>query len=505
MLLDGVVYQPYYLGTFLIAGIVTWGCPQTWDWTRTLTAAEGVRDCRALRARGRCLDDAGLQPVHLLHLLMSDTQVLPSGGPSREEIAKIEIGDTTVSPAVARGITAFFLICIVAVPAVEIVVPWATGNRAPTVWSKLTDIPDHISAAVSSGSSLWTRALSANRAAMSGLSGFENALEDESILGQTLRPPAQQVLSGWLGAGNERVYLGRDRWLFYRPDLEYLTNRGFLEPDVIRRGGGPHPPNGLSLPQPDPRPAILAFHRQLAARGSSSSSCPRRSSLACIPNDSSPALRASRVSCRIRRIPISPRGSAAGDLAVRPRRRPGQRSAIVASIPRDRHSLASRSHGARGRAPGGVRESTRGFATGTVTRPADRRTGGHQRRRHRGHARLACRPDALPSPNEWSSAARSPKMAVRGGPTRRPTCFCSATASPNIYSLASMGWGDSAGLAEQLSYALSRPLDRIVQNDDGAFATRALLQRAGPERLAGKRVVIWQFAARELVSGIGGD
>ena len=169
---------------------------------------------------------------------MSDTQVLPSGGPSREEIAKIEIGHTTVSPAVARGITAFFLICIVAVPAVEIVVPWATGNRAPTVWSKLTDIPDHISAAVSSGSSLWTRALSANRAAMSGLSGFENALEDESILGQTLRPPAQQVLSGWLGAGNERVYLGRDRWLFYRPDLEYLTNRGFLEPDVIRRTAG---------------------------------------------------------------------------------------------------------------------------------------------------------------------------------------------------------------------------------------------------------------------------
>ena len=71
----------------------------------------------------------------------------------------------------------------------------------------------------------------------------------------------------------------------------------------------------------------------------------------------------------------------------------------------------------------------------------------------------------------------------------------------NIYSLASMGWCDSAGLADQLSYSLGRPLDRIVQNDDGAFATRALLQRAGPERLAGKRVVVWQFAARELVSG----
>jgi alginate O-acetyltransferase complex protein AlgJ len=71
----------------------------------------------------------------------------------------------------------------------------------------------------------------------------------------------------------------------------------------------------------------------------------------------------------------------------------------------------------------------------------------------------------------------------------------------NIYSLASMGWGESAGFIEQVSYALARPVDRIVQNDDGAFATRAMLLRAGPERLAGKRVVIWQFAARELAFG----
>jgi alginate O-acetyltransferase complex protein AlgI len=41
-LLDGVVYQPYYLGTFLLAGIITWGCPQTWDWTRTLTAPKAL-------------------------------------------------------------------------------------------------------------------------------------------------------------------------------------------------------------------------------------------------------------------------------------------------------------------------------------------------------------------------------------------------------------------------------------------------------------------------------
>jgi alginate O-acetyltransferase complex protein AlgI len=36
-LLDGIVAGPYYLGTFLIAAVVTWTCPQTWDWTRTIT------------------------------------------------------------------------------------------------------------------------------------------------------------------------------------------------------------------------------------------------------------------------------------------------------------------------------------------------------------------------------------------------------------------------------------------------------------------------------------
>jgi alginate O-acetyltransferase complex protein AlgI len=41
-LLDGIVYQPYYLGTVVLAGIITWGCPQTWDWTRTLTASKAA-------------------------------------------------------------------------------------------------------------------------------------------------------------------------------------------------------------------------------------------------------------------------------------------------------------------------------------------------------------------------------------------------------------------------------------------------------------------------------
>ncbi len=35
-LLAGLLYQPYYLLTFAIAGAVAWAAPQTWDWTRRL-------------------------------------------------------------------------------------------------------------------------------------------------------------------------------------------------------------------------------------------------------------------------------------------------------------------------------------------------------------------------------------------------------------------------------------------------------------------------------------
>ena len=74
----------------------------------------------------------------------------------------------------------------------------------------------------------------------------------------------------------------------------------------------------------------------------------------------------------------------------------------------------------------------------------------------------------------------------------------------NIFSVASLGWGDSGGFAEHLSFTLGRPIDRVVQNDQGAFATRALLAdqiAARPGRLAGVRVVIYQFATRELTIG----
>ena len=74
----------------------------------------------------------------------------------------------------------------------------------------------------------------------------------------------------------------------------------------------------------------------------------------------------------------------------------------------------------------------------------------------------------------------------------------------NIYSVANMGWGRAAGLAEHLSLLLQCPIDVISRNDGGSYATRQMLRddmAKGNDRLAGKKVVIWQFAMRELTTG----
>jgi len=47
-LLGGILYQPYYWGTFGIAALIVWGFPQTWDWTRAIPLWKAVPIVMAL-------------------------------------------------------------------------------------------------------------------------------------------------------------------------------------------------------------------------------------------------------------------------------------------------------------------------------------------------------------------------------------------------------------------------------------------------------------------------
>jgi alginate O-acetyltransferase complex protein AlgI len=61
-LLAGVVYQPYYLLTFVLAAIVVWSCPQTWDWSRTLTAPKAVAAAAAFVLAAAMLTTQAFNP-----------------------------------------------------------------------------------------------------------------------------------------------------------------------------------------------------------------------------------------------------------------------------------------------------------------------------------------------------------------------------------------------------------------------------------------------------------
>ncbi len=41
-LLSGIFLQPYYLGTFGLSALITWCAPQTWNWTREITAIKAA-------------------------------------------------------------------------------------------------------------------------------------------------------------------------------------------------------------------------------------------------------------------------------------------------------------------------------------------------------------------------------------------------------------------------------------------------------------------------------
>jgi alginate O-acetyltransferase complex protein AlgJ len=413
---------------------------------------------------------------------------------------------TTVASAAVRVLLVFFLTTIAVVPIVEWAGVRALGAEgAATAWSRLSGLPGEIrfnlagSTTAAEQPGLWRLVVSTNRITIAGLSGFERSLEAESLLGRILRPPAQVVMTGWLGVGNERVYLGRDGWLFYRPDVEYITGRGFLDPAQLRRRVA-----GASEltapPRADPREAIAQFRRDLEARGIT---------LVVMPTPLKPGVHPEMLAGRYADSP-----DALQNLSYRAFVDALRRDGVLVFDPSEALAAARRSGPQylttdshwRPETMEGVAELLGGFLAAHVRLPATADPGHRLERpevRNTGDiARMLDLPNdgpLFPPEAVWLRRVLQPD----GSPwrsSRDADVLVLGDSFSNIYSLESMGWGTSAGFAEQLSYLLRRPLDRLAQNDEGAFATRAMLQR-DPGRLEGKRVVVYQFAARELAFG----
>jgi alginate O-acetyltransferase complex protein AlgJ len=418
-------------------------------------------------------------------------QPLPSRGSTREAVALIEVGHTTISAAARRLLLAVFTLAIAMVPVTE-----SAGVRELVLEAVRSA---RQSAPASAGPALWRRIVARNRMVLSAIAGFERRLEEESAIGRALRPPAQSLLAGWLDAGNERVYIGHDGWLFFRDDVEYVTGPGFLHSRQIAKRIE-SAAEWTAPPSPDPRGALMAFHQDLQARGVT---------LIVMPTPVKPTVHPESLAADARRV-SAPLHNASYVAFIAELRRRGvlvfdPTEALVAARRTGAPYLATDTHW-RPEAMEAVADLAAAFVMSHARLP-DAGDPGYRLERVEAQntgdtARMLDLPrvSALyPPETVWLRRV----VQADGSPwrsSRESDVLVLGDSFSNIYSLASMEWGTSAGFVEQLSYTLRRPVDRLIQNDDGAFATRALLQQ-DPARLIGKRVVLYQFAVRELAQG----
>ncbi len=393
---------------------------------------------------------------------------------AREREALEEMAATAVPRRIARALTAVFLLVVAAGPALELGAAAAGRSR---VWAPLGPV-----FAGTAGDSLLAR----SRAVIDEI---ETRFDERSELVRRVRPAAQEALFRWLGYGNEHAYVGREGWLFFRPDFDHLTRS---RPTADFAG--------------DPVAAVVALRDALAARGVA---------LVVLPAPVKLAVEPDRFVRRRSGAPVpplaSPRDTALGARLAA--------AGVQIYDPGERLALASRADGAAYLArdthwsPRAMDAVARGLAL-TLRAVAPLPPGDPARYREEP-AQVAALGDTaallgLPAASDLLPRERVVvgRVLDAGGapwrPQRSAPVLVLGDSFTGVYSDTSLGWGGDAGLAERLSLHLGLPVDRIVRNAGGASATRRELAAElarDPGRLNGVRVVVWEFAARELTEG----
>ncbi len=414
---------------------------------------------------------------------------------SREEEAELALKHTAFAPGTAMSLIALFLLTIAVVPAIQLVselgARGATGTLPMFNVFKLLPSAAKI-AAVRSAIDVWQLLPHSDE-----IKAAEKTLETESVVSQRLLPAVQSLLTGKFGAGNEQVYLGRDGWLFYRPDVDYVTAPGFLDPAQLKRRAH------AAAVAPDPVKAIVQFRDQLAARDIDLVVVPAPAKSTIEPEKMSARAAGNAALQNASFQEFAFRLTAAGVQMFDPVPALIARKASAPDAPlylrTDTHwrpetmEFVTQKLAATLNLPPPQQERT------TRVLPAEETALGDVARM----LNLAETQRLYPP-----ETATTHQVIVGNGfwnPSADADVLVLGDSFANIFSLEALGWGESAGFVEHLSVALGgRPLDCILRNSDGAFATREMLARdlaRGRDRLAGKKLVIWEFAARELAFG----
>jgi len=376
---------------------------------------------------------------------------------------------TEISPRLARGLIGLFLLIICGVPLSQFFQPdrWE-------VWELFETIP--------------TRA---------SLHHYETTLETTSAPRTFVQPYLQLAASAWGGFGNVNAVIGRGGWLFYAPGIEYVTGRGFLDPNRLKWRWKERIDAGDAAFHPDPRPAIKEFAalcRQYGAR------------LVLLPVPDKAMLQPAQLSGRVTLPGATPNNpdfgrfvaemQAAG-IEVFDATPTTLTAGDVRFLQQDTHwtpdwmDAVSRALAAR---LGPTAPPTATLEPVAVTRVGDL----VDMLKLPAHQQLFL-PQTITVQRVLDSGTRQSWQ-----PSHDADILVLGDSFTNVFSAEVMGWGDSAGFVEHLSYHLGKPVDRITRNDNGASATRQILAEEmarGNDRLKGKRVVVWEFAIRELMVG----
>jgi alginate O-acetyltransferase complex protein AlgJ len=414
---------------------------------------------------------------------------------SREKEAELALKSTRFTPGACALLVTLFLLTLAAVPLLQFATELEnarSGSSLPMFdvfkvlpsWTKIRN--------VRSLAELWDLLPRADE-----IKSAEKAMENESVVSQWLRPRLQAILTEDLHAGSEQVYPGRDGWLFYRPDVDYITGPPFLDSVQLKqRAKTP----GV---EPDPINAIVDFRNQLAARGIDLIVMPVPVK-ACV--DSEMMVASANQKKLLQNGSFDDFKALAESRGVQvfdPAPLLMERKAKAGGVPL---YLATDTHWR----PETMEWVARRLATylgtpsplqGAGFRVAEREISAYgdiltMLKLPAGdnfyHPQKVAIQQVLLGNALWHSNEEARVLLLGDS-------FC------NIYSLEPMGWGESAGFAEHLSQALGgQPLDCILRNSDGSFATREILSHElarGRDRLAGKKVVVWEFAVRELSFG----
>ena len=332
---------------------------------------------------------------------------------------------------------------------------------------------------------------------------FEKDLEQASYAKAFVQPRAQLLLTRLGRVGNKLAVIGRGGWLYYQPGVQHVGGPGFLNRDIQRTREKAALDAGEGPIHADPRPAILEFHSALAKRGIK---------LVLLPLPDKAAVMSGHLHGRaaaaawpdnpdFRRLVSELRGRGVVVLDALEGLPVAQQEPLF--LVQDTHFAPTFMKQIATRLAASVTQAANlgppaaALSLRAVEQPA---------------ARVGDLVDMLKLPEEQTlflpQSLLVQQVQDEAGkpwePDPNADVLLLGDSFTNIYSLEGMGWGASSGLAPHLALALGRPVDVIAQNDSGAFATRQALARelaAGIDRLAGKRVVIWEFAARELSVG----